>query len=386
MRILALEPYYGGSHKAFLDGWSSRSAHEWTRLTLPAYKWKWRMRHSAITFAEQVTELCNDARNETAHWDAIFCSDMLPLAEFRGLAPESVRKLPAVLYFHENQLTYPNQLAYQHGERDHHFAFTNFVSAMAADAIWFNSEFHRSEFFTAFESFLARMPDYPLTSELDKIRERSSVHPPGIVAGPERPAREPGPLRILWNARWEHDKNPDQFFEAIRELRKTTKFRLSVVGESFDHQPGVFRLAEEEFASVTDQWGFVPDRAAYNQILDSADVVVSTAIHEFFGIAIAEAAAAGAIPVVPRRLAYPELFEGSDPKSDFFFYDGSVSQLVQKLRSLAEIVSPSKGTTAPESMAELAELRRRSTTLARRFSWSGLVAAMDDSLRKLSAR
>ncbi|MCK4372451.1 MAG: DUF3524 domain-containing protein, partial [candidate division Zixibacteria bacterium] len=36
MKILALEPYYGGSHKAFLDGWSSRSRHEWTILKLPA--------------------------------------------------------------------------------------------------------------------------------------------------------------------------------------------------------------------------------------------------------------------------------------------------------------------------------------------------------------
>ena len=51
MRILALEPYYGGSHQAFLDGWSKRSCHTWTVLTLPAAKWKWRTRHAAITFA-----------------------------------------------------------------------------------------------------------------------------------------------------------------------------------------------------------------------------------------------------------------------------------------------------------------------------------------------
>ncbi len=53
MKVLALEPYYGGSHRAFLDGWSSRSSHEWTTLTLPPNKWKWRMRHAAITFVEE---------------------------------------------------------------------------------------------------------------------------------------------------------------------------------------------------------------------------------------------------------------------------------------------------------------------------------------------
>ena len=56
VRILALEPYYGGSHKAFLDGWSAASRHEFTLLTLPAYKWKWRMRHSAVTFSDDVRQ------------------------------------------------------------------------------------------------------------------------------------------------------------------------------------------------------------------------------------------------------------------------------------------------------------------------------------------
>ena len=57
MRILALEPYYGGSHRAFLDGWVAHSRHEWTVLELPAYKWKWRMRHAAITLADRVAAL-----------------------------------------------------------------------------------------------------------------------------------------------------------------------------------------------------------------------------------------------------------------------------------------------------------------------------------------
>ncbi len=51
LRVLALEAYYGGSHKAFLDGWIADSRHDWTLLTLPDSKWKWRMRrldHSMI--------------------------------------------------------------------------------------------------------------------------------------------------------------------------------------------------------------------------------------------------------------------------------------------------------------------------------------------------
>ncbi|MEJ2705778.1 MAG: DUF3524 domain-containing protein [Sedimentisphaerales bacterium] len=136
MRILALEPYYGGSHKAFLDGWTAISKHEWTLLHLPPYKWKWRMRHSAVTFADQVRRLASEGQS----WDVIFCSDILNLAEFLGLAPRAVQALPAILYFHENQLTYPVRFE---SERDYQFAVTNMTSALAAASVWF-SETKRS--------------------------------------------------------------------------------------------------------------------------------------------------------------------------------------------------------------------------------------------------
>ena len=52
-------------------------------------------------------------------WDAIFCSDMLNLPEFLGFAPRAVRSRPSVAYFHENQLTYPDD---RKDPRDIHFA------------------------------------------------------------------------------------------------------------------------------------------------------------------------------------------------------------------------------------------------------------------------
>ena len=120
------------------------------------------------------------------------------------------------------------------------------------------------------------------------------------------------------------------------------------------------------------------------KILESSDVVVSTAIHEFFGIAIAEAAAAGAIPIVPRRLAYPEIFEGNSPKSDFFFYDGSVSQLTEKLKAASAMLSTTPGNEDENSGHSLDELRQRSTALARRFAWPTTAAAMDEEIFQLT--
>ena len=187
MNILALESYYGGSHKALLDGLSGRSRHRWTVLTLPAHKWKWRMRHSAITFAEQVRELVEKGQT----WDLLFCSDMLNLAEFVGLAPAEVACLPKITYFHENQVTYPVRFS---DERDYQYAMTNLTSALCADTVWFNSDFHRDSFLDAMTAFLKSMPDHQPLAEVDNIRAKSAIYPPGIEPVAGHVARTPGPI------------------------------------------------------------------------------------------------------------------------------------------------------------------------------------------------
>ncbi|RMF84959.1 MAG: DUF3524 domain-containing protein, partial [Nitrospirae bacterium] len=153
LRLLALDPYHAGSHAAFTEGWRRHSRHRWTLLTCPGRHWRWRMRHAAVTLARAAA-----ARAEAGGaWDAVLCTDMLDLACFRGLAPRSVARLPAVVYFHESQLDYPVQVA---RERDLHFAYTNLTTALAADACWFNSRFHR-------DTFLAHLGQQDVTAVAD---------------------------------------------------------------------------------------------------------------------------------------------------------------------------------------------------------------------------
>ena len=324
MKVLALEPYYGGSHRAFLDGWSSRSSHEWITLTLPPNKWKWRMRHAAITFAEEAARKIDRG----AEWDVLFCSDMLNLAEFLGLAPARIRQLPAVVYLHENQLTYPVQVEL---ERDYHFVFTNITTALAATRVWFNSAFHRDEFLQAMPAFLKRMPDHVPLGAVAQIHEKSEVQSPGIADFSRRGARSPGPMRILWAARWEHDKNPDDFFAALRILAgKGVEFRISVIGEQFREYPAAFDSGRNEFKDHIDRWGYQESRDEYVAALTEADVFVSTANHEFFGISAVEAIAAGAYPLLPKRLSYPEILQGVE-SAEIFFYDGLPERLAAKL-------------------------------------------------------
>jgi glycosyltransferase involved in cell wall biosynthesis len=329
MKILGLEAYYGGSHKAFIDGWVKNSQHEWTLLTLPANKWKWRMRHGAVTFAEKVNELVGQGQK----WDALFCSDMLNLAEFIGLVDERVRQIKKIVYFHENQLTYPVRIE---SERDYQFAVTNMTTALTADAVWFNSAFHRDQFLDALGRFLKRMPDNQPFGAIEKIRAKSAVYPPGIESFERRKARIPGPVRILWAARWEHDKGAEDFFAAVKILKEgKVDFRMSVIGQQFRDVPEVFEWAKDYFAEFIEHWGYQDSIEEYRAVLCEADLIVSTANHEFFGISVAEAIAAGACPVLPKRLAYPEIVRGIEMLAeDEFFYDGTVEGLADKLKGL----------------------------------------------------
>lgn len=342
-RILALNPWHGGSHRAFLDGWMKHSRHEFTVLSLPPNKWKWRMRHGAVSFAEQLRDETR-FRIETAKFDVVFCTDMLNLAEFLGLAPLWVRDLPTVAYFHENQLTYPVR---EERERDLHFAFTNLTTCLAADSVWFNSAWHCEEFLSALHVLLTRMPDYAEPELVERVRAKSDIQSPGIDLCPvqKRSRSKADPLRIAWVGRWEHDKNPEMFFDALFDLEsRGIDFRLSVLGESFSEIPSCFPAARERLASRIDHWGFATSREVYWKILTGCDVVVSTADHEFFGIAILEAVQAGCFPLVPQNLAYPETL-GESPAN--VFHDGTVSGLAGGLETFARALANGKEIEPP---------------------------------------
>ena len=263
------------------------------------------MRGAAIQTVEQIED------NPPGEIDLIFTCDMLSVADLRALLPRSLQDVPIVCYFHENQLTYPIPDAQ---DRDFQYGFTNLTSALTADAVWFNSDYHRREFLAAAESLLRKMPDCLPSRAIERVEEKAEVLHPGIDSPVETLKSTHGdPPVILWNQRWEFDKNPDALFASLIELRgrgaRGGGFRLIVCGERFRTVPPVFAEAREKLAEEIEHWGFAADRTEYHALLSRADVVVSTAIHEFFGLSVMEAVAAGARPLLPRRLSYPELFD-----------------------------------------------------------------------------
>ncbi|MEA3501136.1 MAG: DUF3524 domain-containing protein, partial [Actinomycetota bacterium] len=213
---------------------------------------------------------------------------------------------PVAVYFHESQFSYPLSPL---DRPDQTYPMINWSSAVAADLAIFNSEFHRTLFLEQVERFLHQFPDRSHGALVREVKDRSIVLPVGvdlarIAAAPQRD-RDGAPL-ILWNQRWEHDKGPDEFVDLVRALiERDLDFNAAVVGERFVSAPESFERLPGLLGDRLIAYDFLSDDQ-YVGILQRADVVVSTAHQEFFGIAIVEAMAAGAFPVLPDRLVYPD--------------------------------------------------------------------------------
>jgi glycosyltransferase involved in cell wall biosynthesis len=310
LRVLVIEPYYGGSHRSFISN-LTRLPFEFEVMSLPARKWKWRMRLSAPFFPRKL-------RETGKRFDRIICSTFVDVAAFRAFAPEWTRDVPHLTYFHENQFAYPVQVK---DERDFHFALTNMTTALSSDSLAFNSAYNLSSFLDGIKDILKFSSDMRLDNPCKKILAKSIVLPPGIdfrAIDAEETTVSDGPPVIVWNHRWEweHDKNPEQFFKALYDLdREGIDFRLIVLGKSYERKPAVFDEARKRLSKRILHFGFARARRDYTRWLRQGDIAVSTAGHEFFGIAVVEAVRAGARPLLPKRLSYPELFP------DEFLYD-----------------------------------------------------------------
>jgi glycosyltransferase involved in cell wall biosynthesis len=305
-RIFLLSPYHSGSHAAWAEGFARHSRNDVRLLTMAGRFWKWRMQGGAIEQARQAAAACQAGDRPAA----LVITDMVNLPALLALARPWLDSVPALLYAHENQLTYPPPP----GEtRDLTYGLINVLSMLCANRIAFNSQHHLDEFFAELPRLLKHFPDYNHLEIIPELRARSLVLPVGLDLArldacrtPPRPAE--APLRILWNQRWEYDKNPAEFFAALYALDAADlPFEVCVAGETFRQQPAEFEAARAQLGRRIIHWGYAESRETYARLLWESDLVVSTAYHEFFGISILEAMYCGCYPLLPHRLSYPEL-------------------------------------------------------------------------------
>ena len=365
LNIHLLDPFHTGSHRQWSLGWQRNSQHRITLQSLPGRHWKWRMFGAAPYLAAQLP---------AEPPDLLVTTDMLDLSTYLGLSRSFYQGVPSILYFHENQITYPwsetdRKVA---DARNLQYGFLNFTAALAADALWFNSDYHRQSFLEGAESLLKKFPRPSLSFRLEELHAKAQVRYLGMeLSFPAKAKRADNtPPVILWNHRHEYDKDPEAFFAALRALRRSkTDFRLVVLGEQYRSSPAIFGEARREFDRELLHWGYTESVADYRAWLQRADLLYVTAQQDFFGGSTVEALAAGVIPILPDRLAYPEHLPPEFQKE--LLYD-----------------TPERGHALltnfcrhPEHLQRFARLR---DFVRQRYDWSVVAPLYDAEARNLS--
>ncbi|XP_071943670.1 tRNA-queuosine alpha-mannosyltransferase-like [Antedon mediterranea] len=263
----------------------------------------------------------------------LFTSSVLNLAELVALRPD-LSRLTKIVYFHENQLVYPVR---KQKDRDFQYGYNQIITCLTADIVLFNSKYNMESFLSSIGTFLKLMPDFRPKGLAEKIRPKSKVlyfpiefpimNDPiadvmeGLTLAEQASSLHgsqelfekskdraiksgvtgeqtvyscssvlsqlSSPLKIVWAHRWEHDKNPDLFFRTLYKLLDSGEdFRISVLGEHYSEIPDIFTEAYESLKDNIVHWGYQQSKEDYYQVLIEGDVAVSTAKHEFYGVAM----------------------------------------------------------------------------------------------------
>lgn len=302
MRVLLLSAYDAPSHRYWRAGLIEHlSDFTFTCLTLPARHFNWRIRGNPISWL--------NAPELAADYDVLLATSMVDLATLRGLLPR-LGRIPCIYYCHENQFAYPES---PHQPRPLEPLMVTLYGALAADHLVFNSHWNRQSFLAGVAELLHKMPDQVPAGLVARLQAKACVVPVPLQVAehqlktlpPFSPAR---PLEIVWNHRWEFDKGPDLLLALIEAIPAGLPLRWHLVGQGFRSQPAEFAAIKHQLAGRLGSWGFCADEEAYRGILAQSHLVLSTAWHDFQGLAVLEAASLGAVPLVPNGLAYPEWF------------------------------------------------------------------------------
>ena len=359
MRILLLSAYDAGSHQYWRKGLlAAFPEYEWTVLTLPARYFNWRIRGNSLSWAFEQREQLEQP------YELIIATSMVDLSSLRGFVPK-LALIPAIVYFHENQFAYPlgNEMTKAAVEPQ----IVNLYTALCADTLLFNSAYNRDSFLSGVAGLLKKLPDCVPPGLVEKLQHSAVLPVPledSLFDARQMHKSKDSELSLVWNHRWEYDKGPDRLLALIKHLvAEDLPFNLSVVGQRFRTIPSALDQLKDFMTkhcpTRLKHWGYLENKADYYQLLAESDVVISTALHDFQGIAMLEAAAMACVPLLPNRLAYPEFF------SEEYCYASSLGDIDAEAEAM---------TSALKNLLALKACRQLPVMDMRRYSWRSLSA------------
>ena len=315
--IWLLSAYRSDSHACWAD-WLVDAFKEfrWFKLELPGRHFRWRIRGNPLSWLHQLPE-------ETP--DFILVTSMVDLSTLKGLHPR-LANIPCIYYFHENQFAYPVS---KHQVDSIEPMMVQLYGALAADKLLFNSAYNRDSFLQGVAKLLVKFPDEIPDSVVDTLRNKSDVLP--VVISPIEASEAKNKELILRNHRWEYDKAPQVFTDAILQLNKIRpNFELALLGHRSTIKPDALLEIEQKLGDKI----IINEKVSkhdYRNYLSRSAIIVSTAIHEFQGLSVLEAISAGAVPLVPDDLCYREQYG-----KEYRYQAGDSKALAEKLSSYLE--------------------------------------------------
>lgn len=307
MNILLLSAYHSASHRYWCDGlMAAFPEHRWTLRSQPGRHFSWRLEAAGWLWA------CSDDAAFQQSYDLIIATSLSNIVTLQARCP-TLRDTPLWLYFHENQFAHPRS-DQQRAAHQTAWQFNSLENAFCADWISFNSHFNRDTFFSGAKQLLQKFPETIPGDPIAQLQQKSQ-----LLAVPLNDQflalreQEKDTRLMVWNHRWEWDKQPQRFLHAAIQLKQDgVDFRLAMLG-SGGGRGDAFAAEREALGDCIVHWGEASE-SSYRYWLGRAGIGVSTALHDFQGLAMLELAQAGATCIVPRRQAYPECL----PEAVFF--------------------------------------------------------------------
>ena len=135
---------------------------------------------------------------------------------------------------------------------------------------------------------------------------------------------------LIWNHRWEYDKNPVAFFEALFQLQaENIPFQVAILGTSYHKKPPIFKEAKIRLSKEIIQFGAVDTLAEYADWLWQADILPVTNQQDFFGQSVVEAIYANCFPILPYRLSYPMHLPTKEHAKHFYYKEADFYPLLK---------------------------------------------------------